>query len=360
MKKEYHWHLASASEMKSILESNRCKCICPQCGYKSYKYYVNNEGHILDEYCGKCDRENSCQYHMTPSQWLKDHPEGKSADAVAKRLPPRPQKEPYCIPISYIEAKRKGNITNNLICHLKSLAWDKKQRAMLDAMIAVYGVGTGHKGETIWWQIDDNLKIRSGKIMRYLADGHRDKQHFGTWVHSKMEQAGMLDPKKGEYVGCLFGQHLLKAYSNTPEVAIVESEKTALICSSYFCDWEKRIWMATAGKGNLNYLKLLPIIQSGKKIVLYPDHDAFDDWSAKANEIGHCIKVSRWVEKNFDQELDKDNADIADILIRRLEKQPTTAEKVIKTLNRQDKADFITNLCETFNLSIVDEQRSKL
>jgi len=319
MKNEYYWHLASAQEMKALLESNHCKCVCPGCGCKTYKYYVNNEGKILDEFVGKCDRVNSCNYHTTPSQWLKEHPEGRAANENARRLPPRPQKEAYNLPTSYIEAKARENDKNTLLCHLKALGWTNEQRNMLDVMVAIYGVGTSYNGETIWWQIDDNFNIRSGKIMRYLANGHRDKEHFGNWVHSKLERANMLDPEKGEYVGCLFGLHLLKAYEHTPEVAIVESEKTALICASYFCDWERRIWMATAGKGNLSYLKLLPIIQSGKTIVLYPDHDAFEDWTKKADEIGQGIKVSRWVEKNFDPTLDKENADIADIILRRME-----------------------------------------
>lgn len=51
-------------------------------------------------------------------------------------------------------------------------------------------------------------------------------------------------PQEWELPQCLFGEHLLKKYPNKT-VALVESEKTAIICSALMPDY---IWLATGGK----------------------------------------------------------------------------------------------------------------
>lgn len=354
MANNYHWHLAKASEVKAITGSNRAKMVCPQCGCATYKVYVDNSGRMLDMECGKCDRENSCQYHKTPSEWLKEHPEGRGADDVAKRLPPPPEKKPFYLPIEMVRQRMAttSQLPNTLVTFLRSLDWTEEQRAMLEVMLRVYAVGSGRDGSTIFWQIDKDYRVRSGKIMHYLADGHRDKQHFGTWVHSQLIKAGRLSQEGREYVGCLFGEHLLTAYSSTPEIAIVESEKSAIIAATYFRDWERRIWIATAGKGGLSHLKLLQAIQSGKRITLYPDHDAYEDWCRKAAEIDPNIRVSTYVEKNFDPRHDKSNADIADILLRKMGVGVPLADVVTSRLGHPEKREVMDRLIKTFDLKI--------
>jgi hypothetical protein len=59
-------------------------------------------------------------------------------------------------------------------------------------------------------------------------------------------------------------EHLLR--DNTKMVAIVESEKTAIIASIYLPDM---IWLACGGCGNLS-LKLCEPLK-GRKVVLFPD-----------------------------------------------------------------------------------------
>ncbi|MDE6197848.1 MAG: hypothetical protein K2F91_08295, partial [Muribaculaceae bacterium] len=46
--------------------------ICPQCGRRSFKFYVDNAtGEIVDENCGRCNRENNCRYHSKPNEYVK-------------------------------------------------------------------------------------------------------------------------------------------------------------------------------------------------------------------------------------------------------------------------------------------------
>ena len=72
---------------------------CPNCGgAHKFTRYVDEEGNILAENVGRCDRESSCGYHYTPKQFFQDHPEArpdaddwrKAPDWLKKTCPPCP------------------------------------------------------------------------------------------------------------------------------------------------------------------------------------------------------------------------------------------------------------------------------
>ena len=46
----------------------RQKTICPRCGHRDFKPYIDMAtGEPLDvNVCGRCNRENSCRYHLRP------------------------------------------------------------------------------------------------------------------------------------------------------------------------------------------------------------------------------------------------------------------------------------------------------
>ena len=74
-----------------------------------------------------------------------------------------------------------------------------------------------------------------------------------NWVHSVMKYAGQL-PENWELTQCLFGEHLLSAIDEKQKtVALVESEKTAIIAS---CIMPKYIWLATGGKSQFNHIDI--------------------------------------------------------------------------------------------------------
>ena len=71
-----------------------------------------------------------------------------------------------------------------------------------------YKVGTSKywDGATVFWQTDNQNKVRTGKIMLYNSEtGKRVKEPYNhvTWVHSVLH--------KGDYnlKQCFFGEHLL-------------------------------------------------------------------------------------------------------------------------------------------------------
>lgn len=88
-----------------------------------------------------------------------------------------------------------------------------------------YRIGTSNHwpNATIFWQIDQQQKVHTGKIMLYdYHTGHRVKDPFNhiAWVH---KSENTKNTKNFHLKQCLFGLHLLRP--DTKIVAIVEAEK---------------------------------------------------------------------------------------------------------------------------------------
>ena len=181
-----------------------------------------------------------------------------------------------------------------------------------------YRIGTSSKwdGATIFWQIDNDWDIRTGKIMLYNPEnGKRVKQPYNhiSWVHSPDRNL------KHDYVDfnlkqCFFGEHLIS--DNINSYSIVESEKTAVICSLLN---PKITWLATGGLQNINEDRLIPLL--GKKLTFYPDKgEAYDKWVEKLQPFmeTYDIKVSDILNKNKQVQ---DGEDLADLGLMKLNKK---------------------------------------
>ena len=120
-----------------------------------------------------------------------------------------------------------------------------------DKLFRLYRVGTSRmwNGAAVFWQIDRDGNVRAGKIMGYDAEtGHRVKEPFNqvSWVHSVRKVPDFRMKQ------CLFGEHLLSdtsAAMSAKPVAIVESEKTALVAALFIPDF---IWLADRKSTRLN------------------------------------------------------------------------------------------------------------
>ena len=94
-------------------------------------------------------------------------------------------------------------------------------------------------------------------------------------------------------------------------VALVESEKTAIICSGLMHQY---LWLATGGKSCINDRLL---VLQGRKIIAFPDIDGFQDWTAKLAKYPQLgITVSPILQQNATAEDLEAHIDIADWLIR--------------------------------------------
>ena len=167
---------------------------------------------------------------------------------------------------------------------------------------------------TVFWQIDYEGKVRSGKMIKYKSDGHRDKKSFTTWYHKKTI---FTDFNMSQ---CFFGEHLLKEYPVKP-VAIVESEKTAILASFFI---GRYVWLACGGKSQIGYSKCA--ILKNRNVTLFPDLGAYTDWKEKAHTFG--FNISNHLEKIATPEQKEKGLDIADFLIQHHERNSTTNKNI--------------------------------
>jgi hypothetical protein len=211
--------------------------------------------------------------------------------------------QPTTIPNDIFSASLKAYYKNRFISYLRKIFSDE----IVKRLISKYYIGTSKHwgGSTVFWQIDIQGKIRTGKVMLYDDKGHRVKEPFNhiNWVHSLLYKEYNLQQ-------CLFGEHLLTDDKTIP-IAIVESEKTAIINSAYFPEF---IWLAVGAKSNLKPKRCKALM--GRRVVLYPDVGAYEDWQQKAKKLSYfCdIVVSDLLETHADEQAKQAGYDLADYL----------------------------------------------
>ena len=267
---------------------------------------------------------------------------------------PEPALQMLELPIELVTARR--DTTNNTLCKwLRSLPWNPRQRERLEKVLEAYLVGHAKNGATIFWQVDEEGRVHTGKLMKYNPDGHRDKTYGGNWIHSILEKAGrtdLYDSSKQEMKTCLFGLHLIPVNPRST-VNIVESEKTAIMCSIAYGS-ENVLWMATGGLQFFREQQLRPLIDLELDIVIHPDHDGVDKWREKMKHINydHILYSNQFVDAMW-IEADGPKADAADIIERKLyERQlPDGCHSLTELLERMaTKYPALATLRRTFGL----------
>lgn len=333
---------------------------CPKCDdLHSFAYYLDGgTGEVINKSVGRCNHESGCGYHYTPKQFFIDNPEEKERVAVPvqTKTKQQPQRETSYIPFQYVEKSISYN--SSFVCFLCGL-FDHYllESPTIERLMQDYALGATKDGGIIYWQIDNKGKVRTGKVMKYNPDtGHRLKDTGGiNWIHSIMKKQNLL-PEDFSLVQCLFGEHLLRMYP-TKIVALVESEKSALIASGVYPDY---IWLATGGKSQLSIDKLK--ILQGRTVIMFPDVDGFDYWSNKAKEveaIGGKVVVSDLLERDATDEDRANKIDLADWLIRNLsESTPkevkhelSEAERNLQTMTEANPA--LQLLIDTLDLKLI-------
>ncbi|MCL2510444.1 MAG: DUF6371 domain-containing protein [Bacteroidales bacterium] len=298
---------------------------CPMCKHKTFVLYIDNDtDKPIHPTVGRCDRENNCGHHYTPKQYYQDNDirfENKTKYTPLPKFGQVPKAQPSFIDVE-VYNKRYGMWGNNNLVMWLYLKLCKENGFTEDNIfnsINHYYVGTSKNGGTIFWQVDLQGKIRTGKVILYDDTGRRRKDVMPPvqWVHS------LLELPNYNLQQCMFGEHLLR--DTTKKVAIVESEKTAIIASVYIPDM---IWLACGGSNGLGVDKCQCL--TGRTVILYPDAGMFDKWSEKAKELSTicAASTSSWVEQRATEEERKAGFDIADYLIQTMFvpdkiKQPT-------------------------------------
>lgn len=277
--------------------------------------------------------------------------------------PPRAKADPLpmlTLPWSMVtshEHTEQNTLVNWLKCGIN---WDECQLNRIDQVLHDYHVGHARQGHTIWWQIDERQRVRTGKMMLYREDGHRDKtpgKYTFDWIHSALFRDRRLtqyDDKKQEMQQTLFGMHLLDKFRGKArqKVCIVESEKTAVIMAIAYGNHPMQVWMACGGLENLSRDRLAPIIAQGREIVLYPDRDGIDRWKQKAKAIHYeHLHVDTEPVLDWWQPEDGEKADIADVVIRMI-----GARTIYKSIEQVIEAmPVVKNLHKELHLQVVQQ-----
>lgn len=292
---------------------------CPDCNHstKTFVRYIDNlSGEHIHPTVGRCNRQDNCGYHYTPKQYFIDNNIVFDTPLLIQSKPKSFAHQPK--PISYIpddvfnaSMNPSAISSNHFVQYLISLFGEHEAMEL----VRKYNIATSKywKGAVVFWQKDLKDNIRTGKIMLYNSStGRRVKDHI-HWVHALLKQPDF------ELKQVFFGEHLL--IDKSKPVAIVESEKSAIISSVYYPQF---IWVATGGKEGLTIDKCS--ILNGRDVVLFPDLSnpkeveatTFEKWSKKAKELSHLANfhVSDLLERNATESERAKGLDLADYLTK--------------------------------------------
>lgn len=140
----------------------------------------------MADHVGRCDRESKCGYHFKPKGFFADNPTANGDGwnpGILRQGPNRKNAAQgiYRAKQTAIEAKTPDFIDKrHLIVSLPNCERNAFLQFLLELFpfddngdiwqaISDYLIGTGPKGETIFWQIDERQRIRTGKLIAYDA-----------------------------------------------------------------------------------------------------------------------------------------------------------------------------------------------
>lgn len=355
--------------------------LCPFHGERSPSFAVKARGHGARFFCHGCGEKGSpidfLVKHLSLTsgdalRWLanfngialdspqsdKNGPPSRERRKDGPKPTPRPKapEKPILRPDAMDPAERAesshpdGWMRNPLFLFLGDEFGEDAVRDVAE----LYHLGTGRRGETIFWYTDIAGNVRTAKATRYnRGTGRRDK-NFTKALHP---QSSFL------FRPCFFGEHLLPLFPGVP-VDIVESEKTALICTLDAWDGgePERIFLATGGKNSL------PEASSprwdllrGRELTFWPDvanvpeggtwEDAgpLKAWEAIAHGLRErlfCVETVESMQRGATATERAKGWDVADEIVRararrraRLKRRKVsgrrTARAVLKTARKQ-------------------------
>ena len=322
---------------------------CPQCGRKvCFTRYVDACGdYVFPEYVGRCDHEHSCGYHFTPGDYFRENPAESISlprkHVIMPKISSVPIKEqpPSFIDRSIMEQTLSHYAINPLYTFLARCMG--KEEA--DRLCSLYRIGTSRKwgGAAVFWQVDCNGRVRTGKIMLYDATtGKRVKhpQPHVCWVHTEMRL------KDYHLRQCFFGEHLLPLYPDR-KVFVVESEKTSVIASHFMPDV---LWIATGGKNGCFNERAITAL-ADRDVVLMPDLGATQEWQARLpmlDKVCRSVSVNDIMETMATEEQRSQGLDIADFLL-----MEDTPQMILQKMI--DRNPALQTLIDGLSLVLVEE-----
>jgi hypothetical protein len=321
-------------------KGTKSRFVCPNCNTQgSFVRYVGNDGIYLADAVGRCNRESKCGYHYKPKQFFADNPTSSKLDKLEylkkkklqQLLPVKKDVDCFGVIDSRLLRKTLSNYQQNSFVQFLSDLFSNETEAV-QRVLNSYFIGTWNDALTIFWQIDQKGRIRTGKIMRFDVDTGK-RQTVRTWVengekhelkaywiHKELIKRKELKP---DFLlkQCFFGEHLLRKETGEP-IGVVEAEKTALICAIKI---PEMLWLAVGAKGYLTEERFQ--VFSGRKVLLFPDADAYSDWKEKAvraQRSGFDVHISNLIEKRGTDSEKGNGFDLADYMIKEIRRENET------------------------------------
>ncbi len=279
---------------------------CPQCGHNQvFRFYQDLEGNRIDT-AGRCERVNSCGYHKTPT----------GEDVVQRQIFTETPKEVKVIHPSkelrksfWFAVNQQGSPLHKYLINVLGISPEHLKK---------WFVGSEFKhGKvlTVFVFVNRFQKCVNAKWFFYQDNGKRNK----TYTAHSLKQP---EDQTKKYEICLYGEHLLDTEKQKP-VAVVESEKTALIASYFFEDVD---WIAISSKNGLTGEKIQALF--GRKIYFLCDADKSGRENSSINNLKTYEQNYEVIDLFPDRE---DGSDIADGIIEGIIPVNLPFESVIKT-----------------------------
>lgn len=221
----------------------------------------------------------------------------------------KPEPKYDLIPEALFKRSLKHDNRNHFFGFLQSTFGEDIARSLAQN----YQLGTSkyRPGACIFWQVDQQQKVRTGKVMVYdPATGKRRRDIPPQWVH----RLSNLHKDNFKLAQCLFGEHLLQALNPETPIALVESEKTAMIMAGIKPDV---CWLACGSMSGLTTRQCEAL--KGRRTILYPDLDAQDKWTKdalKLNEQGFKFVVSDLLSAKASEQDYLGKFDLADYFLK--------------------------------------------
>ena len=342
-----------SNDYRYKLERSSKKHTCPDCNKKRFVRYIDTKtgNHLPDQY-GRCDREVSCSYSLSPysdgyAKAIYEQERGERSDFQSSwKSRQRVIKQQHTSELIHfdfetfkktLEPQRYEK--NIFIQNLFSRVQYPFEIADITKVVELYRLGTVANGN---WSgsisfpfIDLNNNVRAVQVKQFDEANHTTATTFlHSIIANSLKNGNKELPEwlkkyieQEKFVTCLFGEHNLSRFPQC-RIALFEAPKSAIYSTLYFGfpeanNKETFLCLAVYNLSSFSFEKLK--VLEGRDVVVFPDlsknGSTFREWEDKAKEFQKRIKGVRFQFFDLLEQLAPDHdknegCDIADYLIK--------------------------------------------
>lgn len=310
---------------KYQLDTSSKKYNCPSCGkiktFVAY-VYVDTKQPVDEHLFGRCDRENNCGYHH--------HPKDEQDFTAPREVKPVPEEEIVQI---YPDPEVVSGLTGRTKTCVSPFHTFCKSFGIPNEHLLKWGVYSDGERTAFLFKRKEDGKVTNIKYFKYHENGHRDKSFK---AYSLKQPVPPSTPKEKaipekirveKYLLGLFGEHLLdKTKKRT--VCVVESEKTAVIASFFYPDYD---WVSCMTNNGLTDTRIQVLLNC--KVIWLCDNDKAGRENASIKRASKYL-TDFHVADIFSAEDYKEGYDIADSIVDGLRPEV----KITQSFPHEEKA----------------------